>query len=152
LLYFLNDKGKNSYTYIHIVFVIFVLIFKFIIIYLLHVLLYLKLRVFLERKFQPKSVLKWVVSFICSINIQTMYNGVERGCWMEASTCVYAPMVCWMVMWMKERMNKFNMLKACPECTRGKPRMTETGACEPRVKEQEQERVSVLWIITRHTT
>ena len=30
--------------------------------------LYLKLRVFLERKFQPKSVLKWIVSFIYSID------------------------------------------------------------------------------------
>ena len=30
--------------------------------------LYLKLRLFLERKFQPKSVLKGVVSFIYSID------------------------------------------------------------------------------------
>jgi len=36
--------------------------------YLLYVL-YLKLRAFLERKFQPKSVLKGVVSFIYSIDI-----------------------------------------------------------------------------------
>jgi len=41
LLYFLNDK-KN--TYIHIVFVTFVLIFKFILIYLLHVLFVLKIK------------------------------------------------------------------------------------------------------------
>jgi len=32
--------------------------------------LYLKLRVFLKRKFQPKSVLKGVVSFIYSIDFQ----------------------------------------------------------------------------------
>ena len=61
-------KEKNRYTYVHIMFVIFVLIFKFIFIYLLHVL-YLKLRVFLERKFQHKSVLKEVVSFIYSIDM-----------------------------------------------------------------------------------
>jgi len=44
LLYFLNDKGKNRYTYIHIVFVTFVIIFKFILIYLLHVLLVFKIK------------------------------------------------------------------------------------------------------------
>jgi len=45
LLYFLNNKGKkNRQTYIHIVFVTFVLIFKFIFIYLLHVLLVFKIK------------------------------------------------------------------------------------------------------------
>jgi len=44
LLYFLNDKGKKRYTCIHIVFVTFVLIFKFILIYLLHVLFVLKIK------------------------------------------------------------------------------------------------------------
>jgi len=35
LLYFLNGKEKKRYTYTHIVFVTFVLIFKFILVYLL---------------------------------------------------------------------------------------------------------------------
>jgi len=43
LLHFLNDKGKKSDIYIHIVFVAFILIFKFILIYLLHVLFALKI-------------------------------------------------------------------------------------------------------------
>jgi len=46
------------------VFVTFVLIFKFILIYLLHVLLVFKIKGILERKVQPKTVLKGVVSFI----------------------------------------------------------------------------------------
>jgi len=36
LLYFLNDKGKEN-TYIHIVFITFVIIFKFILIWVKYV-------------------------------------------------------------------------------------------------------------------
>jgi len=44
-------------------FVTFVLIFKFILIYLLHVLLVFKIKgIFEEKEFQPKSVLKRVVT------------------------------------------------------------------------------------------
>jgi len=50
LLYFLNDKEKNRYTYIHIVFVTFALIFKFILIYLLHVLLVFKIKGIFRKK------------------------------------------------------------------------------------------------------
>jgi len=42
-------EEEKKYTYIHIVFVTFVLIFKFILIYLLPVLFVLKIRVFLEK-------------------------------------------------------------------------------------------------------
>jgi len=35
--------------------------------------LYLKLRVFLKRKFQPKSVLKGIVSFIYSIDNEVLF-------------------------------------------------------------------------------
>jgi len=41
---------KNRYTYIHIVFVTFVLIFKFILIYLLHMLFVLKIKGILTKK------------------------------------------------------------------------------------------------------
>jgi len=54
LLYFLNNKGeKNKCTYIEIVFVTFVLIFKFILIYLLHVLFVLKIKSIFGRKKNP---------------------------------------------------------------------------------------------------
>jgi len=43
-------KEKNIYTYIHIVFVTFVLIFKFIFIYLLHVLLVFKIKGIFRKK------------------------------------------------------------------------------------------------------
>jgi len=43
-------EKKNRYTYIHIVFVIFVLIFKFILIYLLHVLLVFKIKGIFKKK------------------------------------------------------------------------------------------------------
>jgi len=56
-------QEKKQKIYIHIVFVTFVLIFKFILIYLLHVLFVLKIEVFLERKIQPKSAEK-VVFFL----------------------------------------------------------------------------------------
>ena len=59
-------KKKKRYTYTHIVFVTFILIFKFIFIYLLHVLLVFKIKDICENKVQPKSVLKWIVSFIYS--------------------------------------------------------------------------------------
>jgi len=42
--------------------------------------LYLKLRVFLERKVQPKSVLKMVVSFIYSIDY-TMILAIDLNSW-----------------------------------------------------------------------
>jgi len=67
LLYYLNDKGKKTdiqcffegqiYN-IHMVFVTFVIIFKFIFIYLLHVLFVLKIKVFFERKIKPKKCWK----------------------------------------------------------------------------------------------
>ncbi len=43
-------KEKNRYTCIHIVFVTFVIIFKFILIYLLHVLLVFKIKGIFEKK------------------------------------------------------------------------------------------------------
>jgi len=64
------NEEKNRHTCSHIVFVTFVIIFKFILVSLLHVLLVFKIRVFLKRKFQPKSVLKEVVSIIYSIDIE----------------------------------------------------------------------------------
>ena len=49
-------KKNNINTYIHIVFVTFVLIFKFILLYLLHVLLVLKIKcIFRRKKIQPKN-------------------------------------------------------------------------------------------------
>jgi len=50
LLHFLNDKGKKQKIYIHIVYVTFVLIFKFTLIYLLHVLFVLKIEGIFEKK------------------------------------------------------------------------------------------------------
>jgi len=68
LLHFLNDKGKkqkNLYSFFegkkkfHILFVTFVLIFKFIIIiYLLHVLFVLKIEYIFEKKNQTQKCLK----------------------------------------------------------------------------------------------
>jgi len=55
LLYFLNDKEKNRYTCIHIVFVTFVIIFKFIIIYLLHVLLVFKIKGIFGKKISTQK-------------------------------------------------------------------------------------------------
>jgi len=69
----------------------------------------------------------------CSmIDRKTNYIGVERWCWMEASTCAHAPMVCWMMMWMKEMLNQFNMLNVYPECTHDKQWKAETSACKTR--------------------
>jgi len=48
-------KKKNRYTYIHIVFVTFVLIFKFIPIYLLHVLFVLKIKIIFGKKNPTKK-------------------------------------------------------------------------------------------------
>jgi len=45
---------EKKYTYMHIVFVIFVLIFKFIFIYLLHVLLVFKIKGIFEKKSSTK--------------------------------------------------------------------------------------------------
>jgi len=55
------------------VFVTFVLIFKFIFIYLLHVLFVLKINDIFEKKSNPK-VLKTVVFFIDSIDNDLVYN------------------------------------------------------------------------------
>ena len=55
-------------------FVTFVLIFKFILIYLLHVLFVLKIEVFLERKIQPKSAERGSFLFICSIEYTLQFN------------------------------------------------------------------------------
>jgi len=51
------------------VFVTFVLIFKFILIYLLRVLLVFKINGIFGQKLQPKSELKGVVSFIYNIDV-----------------------------------------------------------------------------------
>jgi len=60
LLHFLNDRGKKqTYIYIHVMFVTFVLIFKFIFIYLLHVLFVLKI----EGIFGKKSPTRQNLSF-----------------------------------------------------------------------------------------
>jgi len=48
-------KEKNKKIYIHIVFVTFVLIFKFILIYLLHVLFVLKIEGIFGKKNSSKS-------------------------------------------------------------------------------------------------
>jgi len=56
LLYILNDKGKkNGYTCIQIVFVTFVIIFKFILIYLLHVLLVFKIKDIFKKKISTQK-------------------------------------------------------------------------------------------------
>jgi len=61
-------KNKNRYAYIHIVFVTFVLIFKFIFIHLLHVLFILKIKDIFEKNFNSK-MLKEIVIFI--------YNNID---------------------------------------------------------------------------
>jgi len=61
-------KEKNGYTYIHIVFITFVLIFKFIYIYLLHVLFVLKIKCIFEKKNPTQKMLNEVVFFIYSID------------------------------------------------------------------------------------
>jgi len=50
------------------VFVTFVLIFKFILIYLLYVLFVFKIKGIFGKKSPPKSVLKGIVSFIYNID------------------------------------------------------------------------------------
>ena len=50
MLYFLNNRGKKTYKHIFISCVTFVLIFKFILVYLLHVLLVFKIKVILKKK------------------------------------------------------------------------------------------------------
>jgi len=65
LFHFLNDKERKKQK-------IFVLIFKFILIYLLHVLFVLKIEgIFEEKKSSPK-VLKWVVFLIYSIDSKVL--------------------------------------------------------------------------------
>jgi len=59
-------KKKNIYTCIHIVFVTFVIIFKFIFIYLLHVLFVFKIKGIFEKKISIQKCVKGVVSFIYS--------------------------------------------------------------------------------------
>jgi len=61
----INDKGKLDICVCYT----FILIFKFILIYLLHVLFVLKLRAFLERKKVSPKELKEVVFFIYSIDL-----------------------------------------------------------------------------------
>jgi len=51
-------KGKKRYTYIHIVFVTFVIIFKFILIYLLHALFVLKIKGIFEKKISTQKCTK----------------------------------------------------------------------------------------------
>jgi len=56
LLYFLNDKGKKHiYMYSYIMFVTFVIIFKFILMYLLHVLLVFKIKGIFEKKISTQK-------------------------------------------------------------------------------------------------
>ena len=59
---------KIGYTYIHIVFVTFVLILKFILIYLLHVLLVLKIKSIFKKKSPTQKCDERVVSFLYSID------------------------------------------------------------------------------------
>jgi len=63
-------KEKNRHIYTHIVFVTFFLIFKFILIYLLHVLFVLKIKGIFEKEKSNPKVLKDVVFFIYSIDIK----------------------------------------------------------------------------------
>jgi len=67
-------KGKNRHVYSHIVFVTIFLIFKFILIYLLHVLFVFKIEgIFEKRKDSPKE-LKEVVFFIYNIDIDSKHR------------------------------------------------------------------------------
>jgi len=59
VLKLLTDKGKKIKIYIYIVFVLFVLIFKFIIIYLSHVLLALKIEGIFRKKISAQKCRKW---------------------------------------------------------------------------------------------
>ena len=71
MLHFLTDKKrkKTRHIFIHIMFVTFFLIFKFILIYLLHVLFVLKIEGIVgKRKISPKEMKKGVIFFIYSIN------------------------------------------------------------------------------------
>ena len=54
----MKNKKKTRYTYIHIVFVTFVIIFKFIFIYLLHVLFVLKTKGIFEKKYSTQKCAK----------------------------------------------------------------------------------------------
>ena len=81
MLYFLNNKGKKTYTYIHIVFITFILIFKFILIYLLHVLLVFKIKGIFKKKIPTQ---KEIISFIYSIDINIKQNyklSAESNCY-----------------------------------------------------------------------